>query len=101
MRRKARLGTTEQGQQMSRNKADHHAEAAEMADRLQQLKALLDTPTMVSPRTPADDAPEGLPSLIDVDPHPGRMYVAGREPHFRTVTLLQRPHAPRRGDQPG
>lgn len=77
---------------MNKNNVADNAEAAEMADRLSQLKALLDAPTMVAPRTPADDAPEGLPPLLDVDPHPGRMYVAGHEPHFRSVTLLQHTH---------
>lgn len=85
---------------MSRNKADHEAEAAEMAGRLRQLRDMLEAPTMVSPRTPADDAPERLRPLIDVSPHEGRMYVAGHEPHFRAVTLLQRAHAARHGAQP-
>ena len=70
-----------------------------MTNRLLQLEELLRGPKMIGPRTPADDAMEQLPPLLDVDRHMGRMYVAGHEPHFRPVTLLKRHPAPRHGDE--
>jgi hypothetical protein len=75
---------------MNRHKAE---ENADMTDRLRQLEQLL-APTIVVPRSPADDAIEMLPPLLDVERHMGRMYVAGHEPHFRPVTLLQHVRRP-------
>lgn len=76
---------------MKRYKTD---ETVDMAGRLAQLEQLL-APRIVAPRTPADDEIEPGPALLAVEPHQGRMYVAGREPHFRPMTLLQPRRAPR------
>lgn len=76
----------------------HKAEApVDMTARLRQLEELLEGPTVMGPRSPADDAMEDLPPLLDVQRHMGRMYVAGHEPHFRPVTLLKRANPPRHG----
>lgn len=69
-------------------------EVIDMTGRLQQLEQLL-APRVVAPRTAPDEATEPSPRLLDVEPHRGRMYVAGREPHFRSVTLLQPVRSPR------
>ena len=56
----------------------HKAEApVDMTARLRQLEELLEGPTVMGPRSPADDAMEDLPPLLDVQRHMGRMYVAG------------------------
>ena len=70
-------------------------ESHDMTGRLAQLEQLL-APRLVAPRTPADDEIELSQPLLAVEPHLGRMYVAGREPHFRAVTLLQPRRAARR-----
>lgn len=69
-------------------------ENIDMTGRLAQLEQLL-APRLVVPRTPADDEIEPGPALQTVEPRRGRMYVAGHEPHFRDVTLLQPVRAPR------
>jgi hypothetical protein len=75
-------------------------ETVDMTGRLRQLEQLL-APRIVAPRTPADDEIEPGPAPLVVEPHLGRMYVAGREPHFRAVTLLQPRRAPRHsGSEP-
>lgn len=69
----------------------HKAQSdVDMTGRLRQLEQLLEGPAVVAPRAPADDAIETQRPLLDVEPHQGRMYVAGHEPHFRTITLLQK-----------
>lgn len=75
---------------MRRNRVEDNVDITGRLRMIQQLEV----PSMVAPRAAADDAMESFPKLIDVRPHEGRMYVAGHEPHFRTVTLLQRVHVP-------
>lgn len=63
----------------------------DMSERLRQLEELL-RPALVSPRAAADDqipihAP--APLATPVARRRGQMYVKGREPHFRPVTLLR------------
>lgn len=82
---------------MKRYKTEEHVD---MAGRLAQLEQLL-APRLVAPRTAADDEIEPGPALPAVEPHMGRMYVAGHEPHFRAVTLLQPRRVPRQsGSEP-
>lgn len=76
---------------MNSHKAE---ENSDLTNRLRQIAQLGATPT-VKPRSPADDAIEA--PLLDVEPHRGRMYVAGHEPHFRPVTLLAPVRPPRQG----
>ena len=76
---------------MKRHKAE---EVVDMTGRLRQLEQLL-LPRLVAPRTAPDDEIEPRAPLLDVEPHQGRMYVVGHEPHFRAVTLLQPRRAPR------
>lgn len=78
---------------MNRHKAE---ENSDMTNRLRQLEQML-APKVVAPRSAADDAIEMLPPLLHVEPHLGRMYVAGHEPHFRPVTLLAPVRPPRQG----
>ena len=70
----------------------------DMTNRLRQLEELLEGPTVIGPRPPADASMDDLPPLLDVHRHMGRIYVAGHEPHFRPVTLLKRANPPRHGD---
>jgi hypothetical protein len=71
---------------MKRYKTEEHVD---MTGRLAQLEQLL-APRLVAPRTAADEEIEpGPPPLLAVERRLGRMYVAGHEPHFRAVTLLQ------------
>jgi len=70
---------------MKRHKTEEHID---MTGRLHQLEQLL-APRVVAPRTAPDDAIEPDPALPVVQRRLGRMYVAGHEPHFRAVTLLQ------------
>jgi hypothetical protein len=77
---------------MKRYKTEEHVD---MAGRLAQLEQLL-APRLVAPRTAADDEIEPGPARPAVEPHRGRMYVAGHEPHYRTVTLLQPVRSPRK-----
>jgi len=79
---------------MKRYKAEEHVD---MTARLAQLEQLL-APRLVAPRTAADDEIEPGPARLAVEPRQGRMYVAGHEPHFRTVTLLQPVRSPRKSD---
>lgn len=77
---------------MIRNKSEEHVDISGRLRMIQQL----DVPGMVAPRSPAAATTEdALAPLLDVAPHQGRMYVAGREPHFRPVTLLQNVRVPR------
>jgi hypothetical protein len=67
----------------------HKAEAVvDMTGRLHHLEQLL-LPRLVAPRMAPDDEIEPRAPLLAVEPHQGRMYVVGHEPHFRDVTLLQ------------
>lgn len=76
---------------MLRNKSEENVDISGRLRMIQQLEV----PSMVAPRSGADDAmEESFPKLLDVNPHLGRMYVAGHEPHFRPVTLLQHAHVP-------
>ena len=75
---------------MRRNRVEDNVDITGRLRMIQQLEV----PSMVAPRAAADDAMESFPKLLDVRPHEGRMYVAGREPHFRPVTLLQHTHVP-------
>ncbi len=78
---------------MLRNKVEENVDIQSRLRMIQQLEV----PGKVAPRHAADDAiAEPHPTLLDVEPHEGRMYVAGHEPHFRRVTLLQHVHVPRR-----
>jgi hypothetical protein len=76
---------------MKRYKTEEHID---MTGRLAQLEQLL-APRIVAPRTPADDEIAPSPPLLAVEPRRARMYVAGHEPHFRDVTLLQPVRSPR------
>lgn len=69
-------------------------EEVDMTDRLRHLEELL-APRLVAPRTAADDQIEPGPAGPAVERRMGRMYVAGHEPHFRPVTLLQPVRSPR------
>ncbi|EON22390.1 MULTISPECIES: hypothetical protein [Nocardioides] len=70
-------------------------EIIDITHRLRHIEELR-VPDLVGPREPVEQGVEELPPLLDVERHQGRMYVAGHEPHFRTVTLLQpvRPRTP-------
>ena len=70
---------------MKRHKTE---EIVDMTGRLHQLEQLL-APRLVAPRAAPDDEIDSYPPLLAVEPHQGRMYVVGHEPHFRTVTLLK------------
>lgn len=71
---------------IKRNRTEDNVDITGRLRMIQQLEV----PSMVAPRSAADDAMEvSFPKLLDVEPHEGRMYVAGHEPHFRPVTLLQ------------
>ena len=61
-------------------------EEVAMSSRLRHLEQLV-SPRVVAPRPPHEA--ETFPPLVDVEPHTGRMYVVGREPHFCAVTLLR------------
>lgn len=77
---------------MNRHKSEENVDITGRLRMIQQLEV----PGMVAPRSPADATIEvSHPPLIDIDPHEGRMYVAGHEPHFRPVTLLQHVRVPR------
>ena len=81
---------------MLRNRSE---ESVDITGRLRMIQQL-EVPTMMAPRTGADDSmEESFPRLLDVDPHEGRMYVAGHEPHFRPVTLLQQVRVPRQAER--
>jgi hypothetical protein len=84
-------GDYREGTEMKRNKA----EDVDMTGRLRQIEQL-EMPKMASPRMPVED---DLPPLLAVERHEGRMYVAGHEPHFRPVTLLQPAHSHRHLDE--
>lgn len=75
---------------MKRYKTEEHVD---MTDRLAQLEQLL-APRLVGLRTAEDDEIEPDPPLLAVERRLGRMYVAGREPHFRPVTLLKPARSP-------
>lgn len=79
---------------MSRHKGE---ENVDLTQRLRQIQEL-QPPTIVGPRSAADDAIGMRAPLLDVRPHVGRMYVAGHEPHFRPVTLLRPSRSSRDGD---
>lgn len=80
---------------MNRHKSEDNVDISGRLRMIQQL----DVPGMVAPRVAADATIEDLyPPLLDVAPHQGRMYVAGHEPHFRPVTLLQRVPVPRQAE---
>lgn len=81
---------------MNRHKGE---ENVDLTLRLRQIQQL-EVPRMVGPRTPADDAIGDKAPLLDVRRHMGRMYVAGHEPHFRPVTLLQQGQEPRSESDP-
>jgi hypothetical protein len=66
-------------------------ENVDITGRLRQIEQL-EMPKVASPRMPVEDK---LPPLLEVERHVGRMYVAGHEPHFRPVTLLQQARTPR------
>jgi hypothetical protein len=70
-------------------------ENTDLTSRLRQLEQLM-APQVVAPRSAADDAIETRPPLLHVEPHRGRLYVIGREPRYRPVTLLA-PVRPRQG----
>ena len=76
---------------MKRHKTE---EVVDMTARLHHLEQLL-LPRLVAPRTAPDDEIESSAALLDVEPHLGRMYVIGHEPHFRAVTLLKPVRSPR------
>lgn len=79
---------------MRRNRSEDNVDITGRLRMIQQLEV----PSMVAPRSAADDSMESFPKLLDVDPHEGRMYVAGHEPHFRPVTLLQPVRVPRQAE---
>jgi len=81
--RRSREGT---GMKWNKNE-----ENVDITGRLRQIERL-EMPTSAPPRTPVDD---DFPPLLEVERHVGRMYVAGHEPHFRPVTLLQQVRSPR------
>lgn len=87
------LGVIDRGKQMLRKKSE---DSVDITGRLRMIQQL-EVPGMVAPRRAADAEMEKLPPLLDIDPHVGRMYVAGREPHFRPVTLLK-PRSSRHDD---
>ncbi len=77
---------------MIRNRTEEHVDITGRLRMIQQLEVL----SMVAPRSPADATiADSYPPLLDIEPHEGRMYVAGHEPHFRPVTLLQPVRVPR------
>ncbi len=81
---------------MRRNRSE---DIVDISGRLRMIQQL-EVPSMVAPRTAADESmEESFPKLLDVDPHEGRMYVAGHEPHFRPVTLLQNVRVPRQAER--
>lgn len=83
---------------MNRHKGEEHVDLTLRLRQIQELQA----PSLVGPRSPGDDAIEGVrPPLLEVRRHMGRMYVvAGNEPHFRPVTLLQTGQEPRSDSDP-
>lgn len=63
-------------------------ETVDITHRLHHITQL-EGAALPGPRVPDEGAMAQFLPLLEVDRHEGRMYVAGHEPHFRTVTLLQ------------